>query len=252
MIWISSLIFQIYFFVSVTVAAILVCLCSLLPYLIRFRIAATWARSMLFVGKTVCGLQYVVEGWENIPDRTSIIMIKHTTVFEAYAQLAIFPPQTWVLKRELLWIPIIGWALAALKCIAINRSDGNQAVNQVINQGKQRLQEGIWVTIFPEGTRMPLGKTRRYGISGAALASQTQIPIVPVAHNAGDFWARRGLKKQPGLIHFCIGPAIAPGDLSAKELNIRVQTWVESRMSEISIGYPNMAAEKRATKSSES
>jgi len=237
MIWIRSLIFQLYFFVSVTCAAVLVCICLLLPYSIRFSIVASWARSMLFVGRHLCGWDYVVEGRENIPTSPAIIMIKHTTVFEAYAQLAIFPPQTWVLKRELLWIPIIGWALSGLKCIAINRNDGRRAVVQVIEQGKQRLREGTSVTIFPEGTRMPLGKTRRYGISGAALASEAQVPIIPVAHNAGDLWARRGLKKKPGTIHFCIGPTISPSTLAPKELNIRVQTWIESQMSKISTGY---------------
>ncbi len=237
MIWVRSLIFQLYFFISVTFTAILVCIGILLPYSVRFSIAANWAQSMLFVGRYLCGLDYVVEGRENIPTGPAIIMIKHTTVFETYAQLAIFPPQTWVLKRELLWIPIIGWALSGLKCIAINRNDGRRAVVQVIEQGKQRLREGTSVTIFPEGTRMPLGQTRRYGISGAALASETQLPIVPVAHNAGDFWARRGLKKKPGTIHFCIGPTISPGTLAPKELNIRVQTWIESQMGKISVGY---------------
>ena len=237
MVWLRSLLFQVYFFASVCIAALLIAMCFWLPFRARFAIARAWGRSMLFAGKHLCGLDYVIEGLENVPDQPSVIMIKHTTVFETYAQLAVFPPQTWVLKHELKWIPFFGWGLAAMKPIAIDRGAGHHAVTQVIEQGKDRLAEGIWVTIFPEGTRMPLGETRRYGISGAALAKEAGVPIVPVAHNAGDFWPRRGLKKEPGLIRFCIGPPVDSGGQSPKETNLLVQDWVESRMREISVGY---------------
>ena len=241
MVWFRSLLFQIYFYFSVCVASLTIFLLFFLPFPARFAIGRAWGHSMLIVGKYLCGLDYVIEGRENIPDEASVIMIKHTTVFETYAQLAIFPPQTWVLKRELKWIPFFGWGLAAMKPIAINRGAGVHAVRQVVEQGKDRLAEGIWVTIFPEGTRMPLGKTKRYGVSGAMLAQETQVPIVPVAHNAGDFWARRGLKKEPGLIQFCIGPPISPGDLEPREINLVVQEWIESKMREISIGYQDQS-----------
>lgn len=247
MVWLRSLLFQLYFFASVSVSALIIFVCFLWPYEFRFGIARAWGRSMLFVGKHLCGLDYVIEGTENIPDVPSVIMIKHTTVWETYAQLAIFPAQAWVLKRELKWIPIFGWGLAAMKPIAIDRGAGHFAVNQVIEQGRARLAAGIWVTIFPEGTRMPLGQTRRYGVSGAALAREAQCPIVPVAHNAGDFWPRRGLKKEPGLIRFCIGPSIAPGDRPPKETNLLVQEWVENKMRQISRGYGD-AADKQPAK----
>jgi 1-acyl-sn-glycerol-3-phosphate acyltransferase len=210
--------------------------CSLFSYRLRFAIARAWGRSMLFMGKALCGLDYVIEGEENIPDEPSVIMIKHTTVFEVYAQLVVFPPQAWVVKRELQWIPLFGWGLAAMKPIAINRGAGHSAVKQVIDRGKALLAEGIWVTIFPEGTRVARGQTKRYGVSGAALAGEAQCPVVPVAHNAGDLWARRGLKKSPGLIHFCIGPPIMPGNRSPKDINLLVQDWIESKMREISAG----------------
>ena len=239
MVWFRSLLFQIYFFTSVCIASLTIAICFWAPYEFRFSIARNWGKSMLSMGKWLCGLDYRIEGLENIPDTPSIIMIKHTTVFETYAQLAIFPPQTWVLKHELKWIPLFGWGLAAMRPIAIDRGAGHHAVAQVIEQGKQILADGIWVTIFPEGTRMPLGETRRYGISGAALAKEAQVPILPVAHNAGDFWPRRGLKKDPGLIRFCIGPPIMPEDRPPKETNVIVQNWVESKMREISRGYKN-------------
>ena len=172
MVWFRSLLFQVYFFLTVCLAALLIFVGWLTPYKVRFAIARAWAKSMLFAGRKLCGLDYVIEGTENIPLEPSVIMIKHTTVFETYTQLAVFPPQTWVLKRELQWIPFFGWGLAAMRPIAIDRDAGRTAVTQVIEQGKQRLAAGIWVTIFPEGTRMPAGQTRKYGVSGAALARE--------------------------------------------------------------------------------
>jgi 1-acyl-sn-glycerol-3-phosphate acyltransferase len=197
---------------------------------------------MLFMGKALCGLDYVIEGTENIPREPSVIMIKHTTVFETYAQLAVFPPQSWVVKRELTWIPFFGWGLAAMRPIAIDRGAGHAAVKQVIDKGKSLLAAGVWVTIFPEGTRVPRGETKRYGVSGAALAKEAQCPLVPVAHNAGDLWSRRSLRKRPGLIRFCIGPPILPGDRLPKDTNLLVQGWIESKMREISTGYAQKTA----------
>lgn len=237
MLLLRSLGFQIYFFASVCVAAMSIFFMWPFPFAIRSAIAKYWGKSMLWVGRAVCGLDYVIEGTENIPDVPSVIMIKHTTVFETYTQLAVFPPQTWVVKRELQWIPFFGWGLAAMRPIAINRSAGHTAVTQVIEQGRDRLGKGIWITIFPEGTRMPAGQTRKYGVSGAALAKDVQCPILPVAHNAGDLWPRRGLKKKPGMIRFCIGPPIDPGDHSPKEINLVVQDWIETKMKEISTFY---------------
>ncbi len=234
---IRSLIFQAYFFVSVCIASFLIFLLWPFPFSVKFAVAKYWGKSMLVAGRLVCGLDYVIEGEENIPAVPSVIMIKHTTVFETYAQLAIFPGQTWVVKRSLQWIPFFGWGLAAMKPIAIDRSAGHIAVSQVIEQGRARLAEGIWLTIFPEGHRMAAGQTKKYGISGAALACEIKCPILPVAHNAGDLWPRRGLRKKPGMIRFCIGPPIDPGDLTPKELNLVAQEWIENKMREISVFY---------------
>ena len=192
---------------------------------------------MLWMGRFMCGLEYVVEGEENVPDGPCVVMIKHSTVFETYAQLVYFPAQCWVLKRELMWLPFFGWGLAAMKPIAIDRGSGHTAVRQVIEQGKERLAEGIWIIIFPEGTRMPPGQTKKYGISGAALAGEAKVKIVPVAHNAGAFWPRRGLRPRPGLIRFCIGPPIDASAQSPKETSRLVQEWIENKMQEISEGY---------------
>ena len=237
MLLLRSLVFQFYFYVSVAIASMSIFFMWPFPFAIRSAIARNWGKSMLRVGRILCGLDYVIEGRDNIPAEPSVIMIKHTTVFETYAQLAVFPPQTWVVKRELQWIPLFGWGLAAMRPIAINRSAGHQAVTQVIEQGRKLLADGIWITVFPEGTRVAAGQTKKYGVSGAALARDARCPILPVAHNAGDLWPRRGLKKKPGLIRFCIGPPIQPGERSPKETNLLVQEWIETKMREISVFY---------------
>lgn len=234
MILIRSILFQVYFFASVALSALLIAILAWAPYAMRFAVARTWGKSMLLAGRWLCGFRYSFEGLENIPDEPGVVLIKHTTVFETYAQLVIFPAQAWVLKRELKWIPLFGWGLAAMRPIAIDRGAGHTAVTQVIEQGKKRLADGIWVNIFPEGTRMPAGQTRKYGISGAALANGAGVKIVPVAHNAGDLWARRGIRKKPGLIRFVVGPPIDASRQSPKETNRLAQDWIESKMAEIS------------------
>lgn len=233
MLLLRSLAFQAWFFLSVIVFAFLVLAAWVLPYPLRYEIARVWGRGMLWAGRFFCGLDYRIEGLENLPDRPSVVLSKHSTVFETYAQLVFLPRQTWVVKRELMWAPVFGWGLATLKPIAINRSAGGMAVAQVIRKGKERLAEGTWVTIFPEGTRMPPGETRRYGISGAALAHEANCPIVPIAHNAGAFWPRRSVIKRPGLIRFVIGPPIYPAEQGPKRTNLLVQQWIEEKMAEI-------------------
>ena len=243
MTFLRSLLFQIYFFASVVVAGTGVLLTAPFPGNGPFRITRGWCRGMLLVGKYVCGLDYVVEGAENIPDEPSVVMIKHASVFEVYAQVVVFPQQVWVLKRELFLIPFFGWGLLALKPIAIDRKAGRTAVKQVIEQGQERLAEGLWVTVFPEGTRVQPGETKKYGISGAALAHAAGAKIVPVAHNAGDSWPRRSLLKRPGHIRFCIGPPIDASAQPPKETNVLVQSWIEGKMAEISSAYQQRGAE---------
>jgi 1-acyl-sn-glycerol-3-phosphate acyltransferase len=193
---------------------------------------------LLWAGDFICGMRVVVEGQENIPEEPSVIMIKHTTTLETYGHVPMFPRTSWVVKREITWAPVIGWAMGlVLQPIAIKRSAGASSVKQVIRQGKERLANGIWVTIFPEGTRVLPGKTRKYGVSGAALAKEANVMIVPVAHNAGDLWQRREFAKRPGTVHFCIGPPISAQGRPAKETNLLVQDWIENKMREISSEY---------------
>ncbi len=208
------------------------------PFRVKWAIAVAWADFSIWAGRVFCGMEVITEGVENIPDEPCVFLIKHTTALEVYWQISALPPATWVLKRELLYIPVFGWALGLImKSIAINRKAGGPAVKQVIDQGKQRLAAGLSVSIFPEGTRMPPGETRRYGISGAALAEEFGCKVVPVAHNAGDFWPKRQLRKYPGKVRFCIGPPIDARQQPPKETNLIAQDWVETKMREISTLY---------------
>ena len=162
-----------------------------------------------------------------------VALWKHSSSWETIAMNVIFPRQVWVLKRELEWIPVVGWCTRLLHAIAIDRGSGRAAVNQVVEQGKQRLAEGDWVMIFPEGTRMAPGETRRYGVSGALLAATAGTQIVPVAHNAGYFWPRRGLRKRPGLIRVVIGPPIDCAGRDPREINEEAQRWIEAQVARL-------------------
>ena len=205
-----------------------------LNFPLRFRIISQWAVFNLWWLKVVCGLNHVVEGLDNIPDRPVIIMCKHQSAWETLALQKIFPPQVWLLKRQLLWIPFFGWGLALLDPIAIKRSQGSKALRQLLEQGTQRLNTGKWVIIFPEGTRVAPGQKKQYQKGGAILAEHSGYPVIPVAHNAGEYWPRRGFAKRPGNIHVIIGPPIETKGRKSGEINQLAEQWIEGAMDKIS------------------
>ncbi len=196
-------------------------------------IGKSWVHTIIWSCKVLCRLDYSVKGKEHIPEKNCVVYFKHSSAYETIVQLLIIPRQTWVLKRELIWAPFLGWALACLHPVAINRKAQRSAVKQVIQKGKARLAEGLWIIIFPEGTRMRAGETRRYGISGTILAQEANTVILPVAHNAGDFWPRRGWRKKPGTIRFVIGPALDPAGRDPREFNEELQNWMETTVAEL-------------------
>jgi 1-acyl-sn-glycerol-3-phosphate acyltransferase len=185
---------------------------------------------MLWWLRITCGVRYRVIGRENIPEMPSIILSKHQSAWETLAFQQIFPPQVWVLKRELLWVPFFGWGLAMTSPIAINRSAGREALKQLVSQGKDRLAKGFWVVIFPEGTRMPPGTKGKYHIGGAWLSTHTGSTVIPVAHNAGEFWPKNSFIKKPGAITVSIGKPIQSAGLKPDELNQQVEQWIEQEM----------------------
>jgi 1-acyl-sn-glycerol-3-phosphate acyltransferase len=231
--WVGSILFTCYLFVSVPIYGTLVLLTAPFPRRVTYAASLAWVHSVLWLLRVLCRLDYRVEGREHLPEQASVVLLKHSSAFETLAQLQIFPPQTWVLKRELMWAPVLGWVLWLLKPIAIDRRGGGVAVQQVLEQGHARLAEGLWVMIFPEGTRMPIGQTRRYGMSGVLLAAAEGLPVIPVAHNAGYFWPRRGWLKKPGTIRFVIGSPIETRGVEPRTVNERAQQWIESTIARL-------------------
>lgn len=236
MIWLRSLIYNLFMGSTALLFSVPVALVSPFPSGKRLGhwIARQWVVCQFFMLKHLCRLTYQVQGLENIPRENAITYWKHQSTWETMAQLLIFPAQSWVLKHELLWLPIIGQAIYALEPIAIDRKAGHSAVKQVLEMGQTRLNAGLWVAIFPEGTRMPPGTTRRYGLSGALLAQKTGRPIVPVAHNAGDFWKRNAFLKYPGTVQVRVGKPVYADSRRPEEVNAEIQNWIETQMREIS------------------
>lgn len=200
---------------------------------LRYAMANLWVRFSLWLLKAVCGLRYEVRGLENIPARSGLILCKHQSAFETLVLQAIFPPVVFILKRELLKIPVWGWAMATQEPIAIDRKARSQAMKQILKEGEARIAAGRWVVLFPEGTRVAPGQRGKYGSSGGLLAHRAGCPVVPVAHNAGEYWTRNGFLKFPGVIQVRIGPALDGHYLTAAEINRRAEDWIESRMAEI-------------------
>jgi 1-acyl-sn-glycerol-3-phosphate acyltransferase len=230
---IKSLFFTAFMMVSALLFGGFMTLCFWAPYSTQFAIARAWARMIFWVLRMVCGLKFTVEGRDRIPAGNHIVMCNHTSAWETIAQFLIFPPQVWVLKRELLWIPLIGWGLKLLRPISINRGAGHRAVNQVIDQGKARLADGLWIIIFPEGTRVVAGESRKYGVSGALLATSTGKLVVPLSHNAADFWVRRGIVKKAGTIRVIIGEPIESTGKNPRQLNDEVRVSIEAGLARI-------------------
>lgn len=201
-----------------------------LPLAARYRVISQWARMMVKAAELLCGIRYRVVGRDNIPDEPCIILANHQSAWETFCFQLIFPPQVWVLKRELLWIPFFGWGLAMLAPIAIDRGSGARALRQTYEQGKDRLARGFWIVIFPEGTRTSPGELRPYQSGGAWLAKKTGAKVVPVAHDAGRCWPRNAWLKRPGTITVKIGAPIAPEAMSVDELGTQVERWIRSEV----------------------
>ncbi|MFP6828728.1 MAG: lysophospholipid acyltransferase family protein [Gammaproteobacteria bacterium] len=230
---IGSVLFTGYLFLSVAVYGIVALLFGFVSRQLSYSVAVAWAGSVLYLLKILCRLDYVVEGAEHLDRDNCVVLQKHSSSWETIAQFRIFPLQTWVLKRELLWAPILGWVIRGYRPIAIDRKAGRAAVEQVIAQGQARLEQGYWVMIFPEGTRVAAGQVRRFGLSGALLAIAAGRAIIPVAHNAGEFWPRRGWLKRPGMIRVIIGAPIETVGRDPRDLTNEVQQWIETTVAAI-------------------
>ena len=227
----GSLIYTVLFFLSVLVFGFMV----LLPSMIinertRWRVVTVFAQTNVYMCKHLCGLEHMVVGQKNIPKKPCIVFLKHSSVYEIFFALSFFQPSSYVAKYELMFVPVLRGAIKALKCIPVKRGLGRKEVNKVVAKGEEYLNDGRWLVVCPEGTRVRHGETKKYGIGGALLAKGTERPVLPVAHNAGYFWGRRSLTKKPGRITFSVGEQIATKGLSIDEINKRAQDWIEKEI----------------------
>ena len=230
-----SVLFSLYMIISTIVFGIVCVILMPFPYKLRYPCINVYATSVIDALRLLCGIHYTVEGREHI-QHPAIIFCKHQSTWETYILQIIFPPISFVFKSELLWIPFFGWGLAAMKPIAIQRGSGRKAIKQLVTGGTKRLEQNLSVVIFPEGTRTAANKPGRYHIGGAVLAAESGYPVIPVAHNAGEFWKRKGFIKKPGHVTVRIGPAIETKGKSPETILQEAKLWIETQMPQITQG----------------
>ncbi len=236
LVFLSSLLYTLLFFLSVLILGSFVLLPSpIINEKKRWQILSFFSRSNFYLCRVLCGLSYEAIGLDNIPKKPCVVFLKHASVYEAFFALSLLQPSSFVAKYELMFVPVLRGALKALKCIPVKRGLGKKEVNKVLAQGERCLRDNRWIVVCPEGTRVPYGETRRYGISGALLAKAMSSPVLPIAHNAGYYWGRRSLIKKSGLVTFSVGKPIETHNKSAQEINQSAQIWIEEEISQMTI-----------------
>ena len=203
---------------------------ALLPFVghkKRWSIAKAWAEVNIFLSRSICGLTYEIIGLENVPKNRCIIFVKHSSVYEIFILLKHFSPSSWVGKYELMYLPIFRGVFKKFKLIPVKRGKGAEEIMRVREMGKERLRTGNWIIIFPEGTRMEYNKSKSYGLSGSILAKETGSMVLPISHNSGKYWKRRGLVKKQGVVSFVIGEAFSTNNMSLNEINKVAREWID-------------------------
>ncbi len=222
--------YYLYLFVTVTPWSLVVMASRLFPVHTRYQLCALWTRAAIWGARVICGVRWKVEGWENLPDAPVILLPKHQSTWETFWLPSYLPRDlTFVYKRELNRVPFFGWGIASTEMISIDRSQGQDAFEQVAEQGADRLARGWWIVIFPEGTRTPPGSTRRYKTGGARLSVRTGALALPIAVNSGECWPRRALLRA-GTITVSIGKPIDPAGKSPEVVGALVESWIETEM----------------------
>lgn len=247
MIAIRSTLFMVYaFFWSLATIPLVMFSALVLRGLWGYRAGKLWRLGIQAGVENLLGIRPRVIGLENMPAEPCVILSKHQSAWETMTIQDYVPNGAYcvfVLKKELLRIPLLGWGLAAMKMISIDRKAGRDALDQVVNQGRERLQQGFYVIIFPEGTRVAPGQTKRYKAGGAYLATRVGCKVVPIAHDAGELWPRQAFLKRPGQITMSIGPAFDATGMSEQQVNQRAEAWIEAEMRRISPHrYPDVTA----------
>jgi 1-acyl-sn-glycerol-3-phosphate acyltransferase len=225
-----TVLFYLFNILTVTPWSFIVVASRLFPVHTRYRLCTLWTRSSIWSARVICGIKWKVEGWENLPDAPAIVLPKHQSTWETFWLPSFLPRDlTFVYKRELNLLPFFGWGIASTQMISIDRSKGQDAFEQVVEQGTNRLGRGWWIVIFPEGTRTPPGSTKRYKTGGPRLAVRTGAYALPIAVNSGECWPKNGLLR-PGVITVSIGKPIDPKGKSAEEVGALVESWIENEM----------------------
>ncbi len=198
---------------------------------VRYRYMTLWGKFTLWWLKVTCGIRYQVEGREYIDfERNGLIFARHESAWETIALQSIFPPQVYVLKQELLRIPFFGWGMALLRPIALDRKAGRKALQKLVREGLKRLEAGLWVVIFPEGTRMPPGVPGEIRIGGPMLAAKVDVPSYLVAHNAGEVWPKNSFLKYPGTIRVVISEPFNFYGMPPKVISQRMFEWFSTHL----------------------
>lgn len=229
LLYLRALMFWLVMVISVVIWGSLLLLMFPFSYLQRVAFLNIWSALVIWWLGITCGLKYKVEGLENIPtERASVIMSKHQSTWETIILWKLMPPLVWVAKKELMRVPFFGWGLAMLKTIALDRGAGRSAINSLVKQGTERLKDGLSIVIFPEGSRVLPGHKKRYKKGGAILAVESGFPVLPLAHNSGEFWPRHSFIKWPGTVTLVVGPLIESHGKTADELLAEVERWIET------------------------
>ncbi|MDB5730490.1 MAG: putative phospholipid/glycerol acyltransferase [Variovorax sp.] len=196
--------------------------------------AAGWLKVATWGARVILGIRPRVTGMEHLPTGErdgAVLLCKHQSTYETFLMPAIMPhPLAYVFKKELLYVPFFGWSMARLDMIHIDRSQRTQAFNKVVAQGRRLLDQGVWVIMFPEGTRIPRGQKGTYKSGGTRLACETGAPVIPIAVTSARVWPRKAFVKRPGVVDVSIGPAIPSVGRKPDELMREVEAWIEAEM----------------------
>ena len=222
---------------SVLTAPLVVIAALLLRGRWGYHAGKVWRLGIQWGVENLLGIRPKVIGLENMPQEPCVILSKHQSAWETMTLQDYVPNGAYcvfVLKKELLSVPFIGWGLAAMKMISIDRKAGKDALDQVVQQGRERLQQGFYVIVFPEGTRVAPGQKKRYKAGGAYLATHVGCKVVPIAHNAGELWPRQAFLKKSGTVTVSIGPAFDASGMTENEVKQRAEAWIEAEMRRLS------------------
>jgi len=232
--YLRSSVFWVFHFVSMVLVVSTVLLFFWLPVTQRYAIGSSWAKMNMVFLRWFCDLSYDIKGKENIPNEASLVISNHQSTWETMSFQHFLPNQLWVMKKELFRIPIFGWGLALMSPIAIDRSAGKKAIEQIVEQGREKLKQGRWVVVFPEGTRISPGVKSKYKRGAFVFASRISHPVLPIAHNAGEFWPKHSFIKYPGKITVSIGAPFVAEGMDPDDIRQQVESWIRQELTCIS------------------